>query len=323
MKFRFKGTAILSSVVVASGYASVAFSRPPPPPPPPYNPQILYLVGSKGGSTSTITVSNADGTDVVSLYTSKNITGLNNVKFSTTANQIVFSEQNAIKVLTYAVSPSQGVTTTSVNTLTTEPYTVLHVDVSLDGSQLLFVEHTADPNQWAVHAMSMNGLQGPTQIGLIPAIYYDAVWAHSNTRIAVIQGGPVQAGFGTQTIQLIDLDVANNYTPGAPMTVLTSMVGLYQIQRIESAHGSDTLIFDAAPSGSNQSVYTVNSDTRSANFGAFSQIVAGSDASLSADDSTVLFRAPPSGQLFTFNISANLQTQITSRVVFGLPDFLP
>ena len=323
MKLRFKAAVILSSVALASGSALVAFSKSPPPPPPLYNPQVLYVVGSKGGSTSTITVSNADGTDVVSLYTSKNITGLNNVKFSTTANQIVFSEQNVIKVLTYAVS-SQGVTTTSVKTLTSEPYTVLHVDVSPDGTQLLFVEHTANPNEWAVHAMSMNGLQGPTQIGLMPATYYDAVWAHSNSRIAVIQGGPVEAGFGTQTIQLIDLDVGNNYTPGAPTTVITStMVGLYQIQRIESAHMSDTLIFDAVPLGSNQSVYTVNSSIGNMGFGTFSQIVAGSDASLSADDSTVLFRGPPTSQLFTLNLNADTQTQITSKVLLGDPDILP
>src|SRR5690348_15420218 len=105
MKFPFKAAAILTSVVVAPAYASVALAKSPPAPPEPYSPQILYTVGSKGGSTATITVSNADGTDVVSLYTSQNITGLNDVKFSTTANQVVFSEQNAIKLLTYAVSP--------------------------------------------------------------------------------------------------------------------------------------------------------------------------------------------------------------------------
>lgn len=44
------------------------------------------------------------------------------------------------------VSPSQGVTTTSVNTLTSEPYTPLFVDVSPDGMELLFVEHTAGPS---------------------------------------------------------------------------------------------------------------------------------------------------------------------------------
>lgn len=319
MKFRSRGAPILSSVVVALAYATVAFSKPPPPPPPPpYNPQILYTVGSKGGSTATITVSNADGTDVVPLYTSKNITGLNDVKFAPTGNQIVFSEQNVIKVLTYAVS-SQGVTTTSVNTLASEPYTVLHVDVSPDGKQLLFVEHTADPNQWAVHAMSMNG-GATTQIGLTPDTYYDAVWAHSNSRIAVIQGAPVEAGFGVQTIQVIDLDVGNNYTPSAPTTVLTSTVSqLYQIQRIESAHASDTLLFYATPTGSSTGVYTVDIGMPNT----FAPIVAGWSPSFSFDDSTILFRGNASGDLFTLDISANVQTQVTSRVVLGRPDFLP
>jgi hypothetical protein len=312
MQFRFKGAAIISSVVVASGYAGVAFSRPPPPPPPPYNPQILYTVGSKGGSTATITLSNADGTDVVSLYTSKNITGLNDVKFSTTANQIVFSEQNYIKVLTYAVS-SQGVTTTSVNTLASEPYTVLHVDVSPDGTQLLFVEHTADPNQYAVYVMRMSG-GGRTQIPLMPDIYPDAVWAHSNSSIAVIQGAPVEAGFGIQTIQVIDL------TNNGITTVFTSTAnGLYQVSRLESAHTSDTLLFYATPTGSSTGVYTVDIGMPNT----VTPIVAGWSPSFSLDDSMILFRGNATGDLFTLNISANVQTQITSKVVLGRPDFLP
>jgi hypothetical protein len=312
MKFRFKGAAILSSVVMASGYATVAFSKSPPPPPPPYNPQVLYTVGSKGGSTATITVSNADGTDVVSLYTSKNITGLNDVKFSTTANQIVFSEQNDIKVLTYAVSPQNGVTTTSVSTLASEPYTVLHVDVSPDGSELLFVEHTADPNQYAVYVMSMSG-GGRTQISLMPGIYPDAVWAYSNSSIAVIQGAPVEAGFGVQTIQVIDL------TNNGITTVFNSMTNqLYQVSRLESAHTSDTLLFYATPTGSNTGVYTVDIG----GMHTVTPIVAGWSPSFSSDDSMILFRGNATGDLFTLN-SANVQTQITSRVVLGRPDFLP
>jgi Tol biopolymer transport system component len=312
MKFRFKGAAILSSVVMASGYATVAFSKSPPPPPPPYNPQVLYTVGSKGGSTATITVSNADGTDVVSLYTSKNITGLNDVKFSTTANQIVFSEQNDIKVLTYAVSPQNGVTTTSVSTLASEPYTVLHVDVSPDGSELLFVEHTADPNQYAVYVMSRSG-GGRTQISLMPGIYPDAVWAHSNSSIAVIQGAPVEAGFGVQTIQVIDL------TNNGITTVFNSMTNqLYQVSRLESAHTSDTLLFYATPTGSNTGVYTVDIG----GMHTVTPIVAGWSPSFSSDDSMILFRGNATGDLFTLN-SANVQTQITSRVVLGRPDFLP
>src|SRR5689334_2279039 len=111
MKTKFGTAAIAAMLTTALGAATNGnAAKQPPPPPPPYNPQILYTVTSKAGSTATITVSNADGTDVVSLYTSKNITGLNDVKFTPTGNQIVFSEQNDIKVLTYVVS-SQGVTT--------------------------------------------------------------------------------------------------------------------------------------------------------------------------------------------------------------------
>jgi Tol biopolymer transport system component len=311
MKTKFGTAAIAAMLTTALGAATNGnAAKPPPPPPPPYNPQILYTVTSKAGSTATITVSNADGTDVVSLYTSKNITGLNDVKFAPTGNQIVFSEQNDIKVLTYVVS-SQGVTTTSVNTLASEPYTVLHVDVSPDGTQLLFVEHTADPNQWAVHAMSMNG-GNRTPIQLMPAIYYDAVWAHSSSRIAVIQGGPVQPGYGVQNIQVIDL------TTNGITTVFTSTNQLYQVSRLESAHTSDTLLFYATASGSNTGVYTVDIGTQ-----IVTPIVAGWSPSFSSDDSMILFRGNATGDLFTLNISTNVQTQITSKVVLGRPDFLP
>jgi hypothetical protein len=313
MKFPFQHAAIISSALVACGYASVAPAKSPPLPPEPYNPQILYTVTSKGGSTATITVSNVDGTDVAALYTSQNITGLNDVKFSTTANQIVFSEQNAIKVLTYAVSPQNGVTTTSVTTVASEPYTVIHVDASPDGSKLLVVEHTADPNQWAVCVMDMTGLNR-RQLQLTPAIYYDAVWAHSNSRIAVIQGGPVQQNYGVQTIQVIDL-TTNGITP-----IVTSTINqLYQVSRLESAHTSDSLLFYATPAGSTATtVYTVDIGTQTV-----TPNVAGWSASFSADDSMILFRGNATGDLFTLNISANVQTQITSKVVLGRPDFLP
>jgi hypothetical protein len=315
MKTKFGTAAIAAMLTTALGAATNGnAAKPPPPPPPPYNPQILYTVTSKAGSTATITVSNADGTDVVSLYTSKNITGLNDVKFAPTGNQIVFSEQNDIKVLTYVVS-SQGVTTTSVNTLASEPYTVLHVDVSPDGTQLLFVEHTADPNQWAVHAVSMSG-GATTQIGLVPDMYYDAVWAHSNTRIAVIQGAPVEAGFGVQTIQVIDL--TNNGITTVFNNSTMNPLHLYQVSRLESAHTSDTLLFYATPTGSNTGVYTVDIG----GMHTVTPIVAGWSPSFSSDDSMILFRGNATGDLFTLN-SANVQTQITSKVVLGRPDFLP
>ena len=312
MRMHFRTAAIAAILAMALGYATYSNAGKSPPPPP-YNPQITYTEISKGGSTTTIDVANADGTDAVSLYSTGNIT--NGLKFAPTGNRIVFTEQNAIKVLTYAVS-SQGVATTSVTTLSSEPYTPLHVDVSPDGTQLLFVEHTADPNQWAVWLMPLSG-GTPTQIGLTPNLYYDAVWAHSNNRIAVIQGGPVQAGFGVQTIEVIDLDTNYNITNITPVFNSTASQ-LYQIQRIESAHTSDTLIFDAV-SGSNGSVYTVDIGTT-----AFSAaIVAGGNPSFSADDSTILFIGPTVPFLREFNLSTHTQTQISSPRVISRPDFLP
>lgn len=314
MKLHFGTAAIAASLVTALGLASVAFSRPPPPPPPPYNPQITYTVLTQGGRTTTIYVSNADGTDQVPLYSTRNL--MNFLKFAPTGNRIVFTEQNDIKILTYAVS-TQGVTTTSVTTLTSEPYTPIHVDVSPDGTELLFVEHTADPNHWAVYVMSMSG-GVPTQVLLDTNLFHsDAVWANSNSRIAVLEGAPVEAGFGTQTIQVVYLDPASNYSITNTATIFTSTVsGLYQIQRIESAHTSDTLVFDAAPTTSNFSVYTVDIGTM-----LVSQIVAGSNPSFSADDSTILFVGSTAPGLYEVNPKTGSQALVLNSGT--RPDFLP
>src|ERR1700740_3772500 len=115
MKSRLKTAATLSGLIVVLVYASVSYPRSPPPPP--YNPQVSYFSGT--GATTSIVVSNADGSDVVPLYSTKNI--VSGLKFAPTGNRIVFTEQNAIKVLTYTAS-SSGVTTTSVTTLTNEPF---------------------------------------------------------------------------------------------------------------------------------------------------------------------------------------------------------
>jgi dipeptidyl aminopeptidase/acylaminoacyl peptidase len=297
------------------GYAALGLSKPPPPPPPPYAPQILYTEGSKGGSTTSIYVANADGTDAVSLYSTGNITS--GVKFAPTGDRIVFVEQNAIKVLTFAVS-SQGVTTTSVTTLTTEQYRPWQVDVSPDGTQLLFAEDTAIPNQRAIYTMSMSGGSGTMLINMPPgSSNYAAVWANSNNRIAVLQGAPAQPSYGVQTIQVVDLDASYNVL--TITSVFNSTVSqLYEIQRIESAHTSNTLVFGAT-SGSNANVYALDIGTMAVS----APIVAGSNASFSADDSTLLFVGPTTPILYEFNRNTNTQTLINSPRLFAQPDFLP
>jgi hypothetical protein len=157
---------------------------------------------------------------------------------------------------------------------------------------------------------------GRTQISLMPGIYPDAVWAHSNSSIAVIQGAPVEAGFGVQTIQVIDL--TNNGITTVFNNSTMNPLHLYQVSRLESAHTSDTLLFYATPTGSNTGVYTVDIGTQTV-----TPIVAGWSPSFSLDDSMILFRGNATGDLFTLNINANVQTQITSKVVLGRPDFLP
>jgi hypothetical protein len=306
LKAYYKSALILASLVVGN----IAVSGPHPPPPPPnYNPQVVYAAGSQGGNTTTIEVSNADGSNVASLYSTRNITS--GMKFAPTGHQIVFVEQNAIKVLTYAVS-SQGVTTTSVTTLTNEPFQPLKVDVSPDGTVLLFTEKTATPSQYAIYVMSMSG--GPRTL-VSTSLYLDAVWAHSNSRIGIIEGAQVDGGL--QTIKVFDLDAT--YRIINATTAFTSTVSqVYQLSRLESAHTSDTLLFAASPSGSNFGVYQVDMGTF-----AVTGLVAGGNASFNADDSMILFVGPVAANLYTFNLGTSAQTQITSKVLLSRPDFLP
>ena len=329
------GTAAIAIMLIAAlGVASVSHAgkQPPPPPPPPYNPQITYHINSKGGSTFTIEVSNADGTDVVPLYTAAQKSFIGRMKFAPNGNRIVFIENHAIKVLTYSVS-AQGVTTTSVSTLSMESYNLFDVDVSPDGTQLglslarpdapevVFVEDTADPNIGAVYVMNMSG-GGRTQILLTPDLYFDAVWAHSNSRIAVIQGAPWDQSAGrVETIKIVDLDATNNYSIINLATILTNNVSqLYRISRLESAHTADSLLFYATPTGSQTSVYRIDIGTQAVT----PPIVPGNEASFNADDSMILFRGyNGTGDLFTLDLTTNVVTQLTSKIIFGAPDFLP
>jgi hypothetical protein len=237
------------------------------------------------------------------------------VKFAPTGNRIVFIEQTKdIKVLTYAVS-SQGVTTTNVTTLTVEPYNLLQVDVSPDGTQVLFVEDTGIPDQEAIYVMSMSGVK--TLINLQPGMYLYAVWANSNSRIAVLQDGVVVGGSHSQTIQAIDLDASYNVINNTP--VFNSLVSqMNEISRIESAHTSDTLLFNAT-SNSSVSLYTLDIGTQLVSL----PIVEGYNASFSADDSTILFEGPTTISLYEFNVNTQSQTPINTPRLFAQPDFLP
>ncbi|MGN6452468.1 MAG: hypothetical protein ACTHL7_05255 [Steroidobacteraceae bacterium] len=313
--------AIAMTLTTALGISAISYAgKPPPPPPEPYNPQITYFTGQGGNSTYNLNVTNADGTDLVSLLTTPSKTVVWGLKFAPTGNRIVFIENHSINVLTYAVS-AQGVTTTSVKTLTTQPYNVLHVDVSPDGTELVFVEDTANPNLSAVYVMSMSGGQ-PTQItGLPPDVYTDAVWTRSNTRIAVIQGCSCDQTAGkTETIQTADLDPTNYSVINLQPLLTNTASNLYQIYRLESAHTVDSLLFTATPTGSPTGIYKIDIGTQSVT----PVISPGDDASYSADDSMIVFRGyDGTGNLFTLNVSTNVVIQLTSKVNLGAPDFLP
>jgi hypothetical protein len=203
-----------------------------------------------------------------------------------------------------------------VTTLTVEPYNLLQVDVSPDGTQVLFVEETAIPDQQVIYVMSMSGVN-KTLINLPPAMYLYAVWANSNSRIAVLQDGPVVGGSHSQTIQAIDLDAS--YTIINTTPVFSSIASqMNEISRIESAHTSDTLLFNAT-SNSNLSLYTLDIGTQLVSL----PIVAGGNASFSADDSTILFEGATTISLYEFNVYTRTQTLINSPRLFAQPDFLP
>ena len=318
MKTHSGAAAIAIMLITAMGVASVSHAGkpPPPPPPPPYNPQIAYYATQ--GIISYIYVSNADGTDAVPVYTFPNKSVFWFLRFAPNGNRIVFIENHAIKVLNYSVS-AQGVTTTSVTTVANEPYNVQRVAVSPDGTELLFCEDTADPNVMAVYVMSIAG-GSRTQLALSPYIYSDAVWAHSNTRIAVLYGGGWDQSAGRlEAIQIVDLDPTANYSVVNLATILTNNVSqLYQIFRLESAHTADSLLFYATPTGSTPSVYKIDIGTQ-----AVTRLVYGDAASFSADDSTILFRwFNGTNGLFTLDVATNVVTQITT-VGYGAADFVP
>jgi hypothetical protein len=93
---------------------------------------------------------------------------------------------------------------------------------------------------------------------------------------------------------------------------------LNQIQQIESAHTSDTLIFGAV-SGSNGNVYTLDLGT----WAVSAPIVAGGSPSLSPDDSTILFIGPTVAEFYEFNRNTQTQTPVSAPKGAARPNFLP
>lgn len=310
MKLHLKSAAVLGFMAAALGFATVAVSGKPPPPPLNCNPQIAYV--DQSASSGVFTVSNADGTCVSRLYSSSNKNITAGMKFVPTGNQIVFTENNSIKLLTYTVT-STGVSTTSITTVSAEPLQPLFVDMSPDGTHLLIVEKNTDApslNHFSIYVLSM--IDG-TRTLVADDQYTDAVWAHSNSRIAAIKG--LENG-GLQTIEVYDLDTS--YQIANITVVFNSVVSqMNYLSRVESAHTSDMLLFNATSSGA-VNVYTVDIAST-----AVTSVVAGWNASFNAEDSAVLFEGPTVANLKTLDLTTNLQTQITSanKVNATRPDF--
>ena len=304
---------VVSSLSALLASAAALAAKPKPPPPPPNcNPQIAYV--DQSASSGVYTVSNADGTCVSQLYSSsnKNVTG--GMKFTPTGNQIIFTENNSIKLLTYAVT-STNVSTTSITTVSTEPLQPLYVDMSPDGTHLLIVEKNTDAptlNHYNLYVLSM--IDG-TRTLVADDQYNDAVWAHSNSRIAAIKG--VDNG-GLQTIEVYDLDVNYQIEAANTRVVFNSTVSqMNYLLRLESAHTSDTLLFNATSAGA-VNVYTVDIVSN-----ALTSVVAGWNASFNADDSAILFDGPTVANLYTLDLTTHMQTQITNenKVNATRPDF--
>lgn len=302
MKFRFKSAAILSSVVVASGYAGLSFSsHSPPPPPVPPHPEIAFEQNQ--GSTYSLYVANADGTDPVAVYSNKGV-GPGEIAFvpgsGPGSGQLVFIQLNTIKLLTFTVT-SSGIQTNSVVTLATEPHDILYVNVSPVTSAGQFVLYGAGQpdNTTIIKVIPITG-GTPTQVA--QGVFWDAVWSRDLTRIAVLIGLP--NGIDAQQIEMLNLDA--NFVAGSS-TVIYGPTSCGCLNSIQFARTSDQVIFDTGRLGV---MYEIDADVTSPSV-ATPFAVSGYQPCLNHDDTEIIFRRVSDSHVFVYDIATNVQTAVT------------
>jgi hypothetical protein len=288
----------------------LAYAKQPPPPPKVYQPEIAYT--SNQGTTYSIYVANADGTNAVAVYSNKGF-GAGSLSFvpgsGNGSGQLAFYELYSVKLLTFTVTAS-GITTNSVVTLATESTLIHYVDVSppsATGQFLLYgVGHPDNTT-----TIKVIPLAGGTAIPVVTGNLGDAVWSRDLTRIALLVGNPNVAGV-TQQIEMLNLD--SGFQPGTATVIYqASCDGC--LNNLQFARTGDQVIFD-----SGQGVISeIDADLASPSV-ATPFPVSGYQACFNHDDTEIIFRRFSDSHIFVYGIYTMVQSPVSPS--YGAsPDF--
>ena len=293
-------------LVLTQGLAN---AKPSPPPPKAYQPEIAYT--SNQGTTYSIYVANADGTNAVAVYSNKGF-GAGSLSFvpgsGNGSGQLVFYELYSVKLLTFTVTAS-GITTSSVVTLVTEPTLIHYVDVSPPSAAGQFVLYGVGhpDNTTTIKVISIAGGQ-PTSVATDNL--GDAVWSRDLTRIAVLVGNPNVAGV-TQHIEMLDLD--SNFVAGTATVIYGPLSCNGCLNNLQFARTSDHVIFDGGVGVINE----IDADSPS---GVTQFPVSGYQACFNHDDTEIIFRRSADSHIFVYGIYTMIQTPVSPS--YGAsPDF--
>jgi len=285
-------------------------AKQPPPPPKVYQPEIAYA--SNQGTTYSIYVANADGTNAVAVYSNKGF-GAGSLSFvpgsGNGSGQLAFYELYSVKLLTFTVTAS-GITTSSVVTLATEPTLIHYVDVSPPSAAGQFVLYGVGhpDNTTTIKVIS---IAGGTPISVATDNLGDAVWSRDLTRIAVLVGNPNVAGV-SQQIEMLDLD-SSFHAGTATVIYEKSCDGC--LNNLQFARTDDHVIFD----GGQGVIYEIDADVASPSV-ATRFPVSGYQACFNHDDTEIIFRRFSDSHIFVYGISTMIQTAVSPS--YGAsPDF--
>jgi hypothetical protein len=305
---RFLKTAPLLVVLLFLTHR-LAQAHQTPPPPNAYQPEIAYA--SNKGTTYSIYVANADGTNAVAVYSNKGV-GASSLSFApgrgNGSGQLVFIELYSVKLLTFNVTAS-GVTTSSVVTLATEPTLVHYVNVSPATTAGQFVLYGVGhpDNTTTIKVISIAGGQ---PISVATGYLGDATWSRDLTRIAVLIGNPDAAGV-VQQIEMWALD--SNFVAGTATVIYGPLSCNGCLNNLQFARTSDHVIFDGGLGVINE----IDADSPSA---ATPFAVSGYQACFNHDDTEIIFRRFSDSHIFVYDISTMIQTPVTPGAAAS-PDF--
>ena len=269
----------------------------------PADPEIAFTQAQ--GTTQSIYVANADGTDPVGVYSLKG-GGIGEVAFvpgsGSRSGQLVFIQFNTVKLLTFTVT-ANSVWTNSVVTLASEPTNIHYLNVSPVTSAGQFVLYGAGhpDNSTTIKVIS---IAGGTATSVATGYLGDAAWSRDLTRIAVLIGNP--HAVGVQQIEMLNLD--SNFVAGSSTVIYgpTSCNGC--LNNIQFARTSDEVIFDTGGLGV---MYAIDADVTYPSV-ATPFAVSGYQPCLNHDDTEIIFRRVSDSAVFVYDIATNVQTAVTA-----------